>query len=398
MRFFAGFFRACPVVGLVAGLAAAIASTALRAEGAATADSRLTLAQNYGAPPADVGSPGGDEGYGQATQDPSSLLLRIDRLESQMRQMNGAIEQLQFQNRKLEDQLKKFQEDVDFRFQDGGRGGAPAPAAAKPQKRTDSIDSLAAPDDQTAATEPLNPAAPAAITPVHPIRRADAFDPASDPDAPGSPHPLGSAASASPPLRDGRAAAESAAPGPDTPLDLSGAKWRASQGAQAAPQSSPSQGASSTLATPGNAGVAALTTPNAATAGGAPINPVKEEFDVAYGYFRQKQYETAEKSFAAFIQKNPKSKLTADATYYLGESFYQRSRPREAAEQYLKISTQYANSQRAPDAMLRRGQSLHALGAKEQACATFAEIPRKYPNAAAGVKAEADREAKRVQC
>ena len=152
------------------------------------------------------------------------------------------------------------------------------------------------------------------------------------------------------------------------------------------------------MATPGSAGVAALTTPNAAAAGGAPINPVKEEFDVAYGYYRQKQYETAEKSFAAFIQKNPKSKLTADATYYLGESFFQRSRPREAAEQYLKISTQYANSQRAPDAMLRLGQSLNALGAKEQACATFAEIPRKYPNAAAGVKAEADREAKRVQC
>ena len=52
MRFFAGFFRACPVVGLVAGLAAAIASTALGAEGAATANSKLTLAQNYGAPPA----------------------------------------------------------------------------------------------------------------------------------------------------------------------------------------------------------------------------------------------------------------------------------------------------------------------------------------------------------
>jgi TolA-binding protein len=48
--------------------------------------------------------------------------------------------------------------------------------------------------------------------------------------------------------------------------------------------------------------------------------------------------------------------------------------------------------------MLRLGQSLNALGAKEQACATFAEISRKYPNAAAGVKAEADREAKRVQC
>ena len=202
---------------------------------------------------------------------------------------------------------------------------AAAPRRRQPPSRKSapiSIDSLAAPDDQTrrdGAGEPRRGRAdrPRATEPGAPtpsIRR-------SDPNAPGAPHPLGSAASASPPLRDGRAAAETGAAGPDTPLDLSGAKWRAAQGAQAAPQSSPSQGASGAMATPGNAGVAALTTPNAAAAGGAPINPVKEEFDVAYGYFRQKQYETAEKSFAAFIQKNPKSKLTADATYYLGESF-----------------------------------------------------------------------------
>ena len=114
----------------------------------------MLLAQNYGAPPADVGPPGGgDEGYGQGQPDSSSLLVRIDRLETQMRQLNGQIEQLQFANHKLEDELKKFQEDVDFRFQDSGRGGARRrrrrPSAAKPQKRTDSIDSLAAPDDQT---------------------------------------------------------------------------------------------------------------------------------------------------------------------------------------------------------------------------------------------------------
>ncbi len=48
--------------------------------------------------------------------------------------------------------------------------------------------------------------------------------------------------------------------------------------------------------------------------------------------------------------------------------------------------------------MLRLGQSLNALGAREQACAAFAELSRKYPNASAGVKAGAEREIKRVQC
>ena len=127
-------------------------------------------------------------------------------------------------------------------------------------------------------------------------------------------------------------------------------------------------------------------------------NTPRGEFDAALGLYRDKQYEQAEKGFTAFIQKNPKSKLAADATYYLGESYAQRGRSREAAEQYLKISTDYANSSRAPDAMLHLGMSLRALGAKEQACATFSEVPRKYPNAPAYVRSGAEREAKRAQC
>jgi tol-pal system protein YbgF len=141
-----------------------------------------------------------------------------------------------------------------------------------------------------------------------------------------------------------------------------------------------------------------LTTPGGTVIAGVPVNPAKEEFDLALGYYKQKEYENAEKGFSAFLQKNPKNRLASDAIYYLGESFYLRGRPREAAEQYLKISTNYASSGRAPEAMLRLGQSLHAIGAKEQACATFSEVVRKYPNASASVKTGAEREAKRAQC
>ena len=87
-----------------------------------------------------------------------------------------------------------------------------------------------------------------------------------------------------------------------------------------------------------------------------------------------------------------------DAVFYLGETYFLRNRYREAAEQYLKISTDYSKTAKAPDSLLRLGQSLDKLGAKEQACAAFAEVGRKYPNASAGLRATADREAKRVQC
>jgi tol-pal system protein YbgF len=311
-----------------------------------------------------------------------------------MRQINGQIEQLQFETHKLSEQLRKFQEDVDFRFQEsGGRGAPPGalPGAGGPkpaQKRTEAPESVVEPGAETqrfAATgEAVSP-------PARPGRRGDAFDPAEDANAPGAPRPLGSQAATA---NDGRASGLDQND-PDAPLDLSGGRLRAApQGPAAAPNVRPAQ-ANSTLA--------AIPTPGAVTAGGtviagAPANPAKEEFDLALGYFRQKEYENAEKGFAAFLQKNPKGKMASEATYYLGESFFQRGRQREAAEQYLKISTQYANSPRAPDALLRLGQSLSALGAKEQACATFGEIPRRFPNASATIKSWAEREARRAQC
>jgi tol-pal system protein YbgF len=181
---------------------------------------------------------------------------------------------------------------------------------------------------------------------------------------------------------------------PDAPLDLSSSRRRSGQaapsglGARPAPESPPLVAAAP----------AGAVTAGGTVIAGAPVNLVKEEFEIALGYYKEKEYENAERSFIAFLKKNPKSKLVSDATYYLGETYFQRGRQREAAEQYLKISTQYANAPRAPEALLRLGQSLYSLGAKEQACATFGEIGRKYPNASASIKAGAEREAKRAQC
>ena len=87
-----------------------------------------------------------------------------------------------------------------------------------------------------------------------------------------------------------------------------------------------------------------------------------------------------------------------DATYFLGESFARLGRHREAAEQFLKLSTDYTKSNRAPDALLRLGIALNALGASAQACATYQEVDRKYPTAGADVRAGVDRELKRAHC
>ena len=332
----------------------------------------IHLAQGYGRPPGEIGE-SGDAPYAGEQPDGAQLLVRIGRLESQMRQINGQIEQMQFETRKLEEQLKKFQEDVDFRFHEGGAG---APAAKPPQKRSEAAETQMFTDAQLAAPG-------AAAPPPRVNGRGDAFDPSQNPAAPGAPRQLGNLAPAVSANQGNARRDVSTLPGadqndPGAPLDLSNGRSRPVAPSSAVPASA--------LTTPGGTVIAAV--PNSA----------REEFDIALANLKQRGYEDAEKGFVGFLEKNPKSKMAPDAIYFLGESFYLRGRQREAAEQYLKLSTQYADSPRAPEALLRLGQSLNALGAREQACATYGEITRKYPNAPSMIKVGAQREAKRAQC
>ena len=318
----------------------------------------------------------------EAGSDTAELLLRIDRLENQIRTMNGRMEEMQFQVRRSEEMLRKFQQDVDFRFQEmQPKGGArpaapaqPAPAPVPPQRRGDLEPELGSSAPNVAQTAPT--AAPAIVAGVTGSRgngRGDAFDPSSDPNAPGAPRALGSPDSASRPVTrpvpGGPLGAQDDA---NAPLDLTGNR----QAAIAAP---PAQaGSNSSL-------------------GAMPATTPKDEFELAVFSLERGQYDAAEASLATFLQRYPKDSLAGEAVYYLGETFFKRDRHRDAAEQYLKISTDFPKTPHAPDAMLRLGQSLEKLGAKEQACAFFAEVPRKYPQANA-IKTSAQREYTRAKC
>ena len=98
--------------------------------------------------------------------------------------------------------------------------------------------------------------------------------------------------------------------------------------------------------------------------------------------------------FRRFLQSNPRDRLVPEATFWLGETYLQRSRYREAAEQFLNVSTEHPDTPKAPDALLRLGVSLNGLGARDRACAVFAELDRKYPQASAarpaGLRARAE--------
>jgi len=311
---------------------------------------------------------GGEPGAGAhrdrlAQSSASDLSVRIDRLEAQIRQMTGVIEELQFRNQQMADQLRRMQEEA---------GAQPSSPPRLP----------AVPPGAPATTRPAVPAPPA--------RRGDAFDPAQNPTAPGAPRTLGA-------LPGGGPAAPNQPPDPvvadEPPLGAPGGRSAgeplnlSTMSGKVGPDPGPLPAEGRNLPA-GGAQVATL----------PPSDSPKDYYDLAYGYILRKDYALAEDGFRTFLRKYPSDRMAPEAQYWLGESLFQRQRYRDAAEAFLNVSTKYESTAKAPDALLRLGQSLAVLGEKEAACASLGEVLRKYPRAALGVKQGVDREQKRVGC
>jgi tol-pal system protein YbgF len=296
------------------------------------------LAQDYNQPPSDMP----DAGDAQSAQ--GSLALRIDRLEAALRRATGAIEDLQNDNRKLADELRRFKEDVEFRL--SGKTGSAAPA---PQPQPTAIAAAPAPAQ------------------ARPQRKGDAFDPDADPNAPGAPQQMGTTAPSAPLMLSSHAPDDSAM----RPLPTPAPQERQAKADDSAPTFVPS---------------------------GVPFSDSREQYKSAIAAYKAGQYADAEALFKAYIDANKGASNVADAVFYIGETYMQRSRPREAAEQYLRVSTEYPKSSRAPESMVRLGLALAKLGNNEQACATFAEVGKRYPSAPSAVKRSADREIQAHRC
>jgi tol-pal system protein YbgF len=136
----------------------------------------------------------------------------------------------------------------------------------------------------------------------------------------------------------------------------------------------------------------------------APSNSARDEYDLAYGAILRRDYDLAVDGFRTFLahhggSREPEAqRLVPEAHYWLGESQFQRKQYNDAAEIFLKISTDYPNAVKAPDALLRLGQSLVALGERETACASLGHVLTKYPKASATVKRAVEQEQKRARC
>ncbi len=281
-------------------------------------------------------------GSGSRKEEPTVLAQasdpRLISLEEQVRTLNGTVEELNFQILQLQEQLRKMQEDNEFRFEElekrsdsGGRTDrvasvrpAQAPATADPQASSSSVEDIIA-GETTSATPP------------------------------------------------------SGATGPGEPPTSLGTITFDADGNPINSGAPAGQGGETVAALP-------------------PSGNPEELYRNAYQFILSGDYATAESGFRDHIDRFPDDGRAADAHFWLGEAQLGQKKYRDAAETFLNASKTYPKAKKAPDMLLKLGVTLVALNQREVACATFAEIGKRYPGTSAALKERVKQEQAGATC
>jgi tol-pal system protein YbgF len=120
-----------------------------------------------------------------------------------------------------------------------------------------------------------------------------------------------------------------------------------------------------------------LSTPT--PAGGGSLASEQASYDAAFNALKAADYPKAIANFKGFLGSHPASPLASNAQYWLGEAYYVTREYDEAIVAFRKVTTDWPDSRKAPDALVKIGFTQSALNRNGEARATLEEVTRRYP-------------------
>jgi tol-pal system protein YbgF len=307
----------------------------------------------------------------------AQLLVRVQQLEDELRQVTGKIEELNYRYTQLEQKVDKINADTDLRLRDIEGKQAPAAAGAvgastEPTAAAPAQGGISPPQSGTAAAATPTAAPPAASTTPAPAAAANA----TPPPAPGTPGVLGTISQS----------------------QLSAAEAQGPNRSAAATAAAAAAGGAASAGAPASTGTAAGTQVAALPQGQLPAGSPEQQYQYAWGLLRGQDYPGAEAALRAFVAQHPKDPLAGNAQYWLGETYYVRKDYRQAAVAFAEGYQHYPTSAKAPDNLLKLGLALSQIGEKTDACEAFAQLGRQFPKAQQSLKDRASVERQRLGC
>ncbi len=277
--------------------------------------------------------------------------LRMDRLEAQMRELTGRVEDAVNGVEQLRRRLEQINSDIDLRFSQGQGQGQGPPRNAAPSAHA------------VAGITDSSPAGQLAMRGPSPTANSPRSGLVSDPMPPGTLVPP-------PPARPGGTGTLTP---PGTPL-------------------------SATQPVPDTLNVATVGNFRPPSAGELPAGSTSQQYNAAFGLLKQADYPAAEEALKTFIAQHPKDALAGSAQYWLGETYYTRGRYAEAASAFAEGYKAYPKGTKAADDLLKLGMSLARANQKQNACVAFAQLDHDFPNPGSSIKEHSLAEKKRLGC
>ncbi len=109
-------------------------------------------------------------------------------------------------------------------------------------------------------------------------------------------------------------------------------------------------------------------------------------------------YSAAEVSFDRYVGQFGDTPKAPEARYWLGKTLSARGDNSKAAGAYLGAVRGWPKTSWAPDAVVELARSLVAQKLPADACQALGELPRRYPNASAGVTTRAQAVRAQAKC
>lgn len=117
----------------------------------------------------------------------------------------------------------------------------------------------------------------------------------------------------------------------------------------------------------------------------------------AFQALKDGRYAESARRFQSFIDRYPDSTLTANAYYWLGESYYVTQNYEIAEQSFRTLLQRYPDSQKAADALLKTGYAQYEMKQWDQAEATLNQVLQQYPDTTVARLAEGRLRALRLE-
>lgn len=106
---------------------------------------------------------------------------------------------------------------------------------------------------------------------------------------------------------------------------------------------------------------------------------VTAQYESAFALLKQDDYSAAQQGFENFLKSNKDHVLSANAKYWLAETFYVRGEYKTAARHFAEGFQTHPDSAKSPDMLLKLGMALNGMGKTKDACIAFSQLPVKFP-------------------